>query len=178
MRTLLFTLLFCFSIITAFAQNTDSSLVSTNRQFHFSFWDSLPAPKGWVNDYESLFTKEEVNQLDSIISDFKKQTTIEIAIVTFDTSATPKERFEELTFHIAHTWGIGEKDKDNGILIGISKGYRKMRIDNGLGISSFFSDEETKNIIDKNFIPSFKKGNYFEGTLNGLNAIIHKLKTH
>lgn len=175
MRHLLFIFTFTFSLLHTHAQIPDSSHDISTIPHQFSFWDSLPAPTGMVNDFENLFTTEEERLLDSIVNDFKNKTTIEIAIVTLDTSATLKDRFEELTLHLAQTWGIGVKEKNNGILIGISKGYRKMRIENGWGITKIISDEETKNIIDNNFIPSFKEGNYFEGTFVGLMKILEFL---
>lgn len=172
LKLFLFSLLSLFTLSGAISQRADTAYSIMKNSAQFSFWDSLPAPTGWVNDFENLFTTEEERLLDSIINDFKNKTTIEIAIVTLDTYATPKDRFVELTLHMAQTWGIGVKEKNNGILIGISKGYRKIRIENGRGITKIISDEETKNIIDNDFIPSFKEGNYFEGTLVGLMKIL------
>jgi uncharacterized protein len=79
--------------------------------------------------------------------------------------------------YISNTWGVGVKGKDNGILIGISNGYRRMRIQNGYGIEKIISDEETKEIIDKYFIPYFKNGDYYSGTLTGLTRLIALLNS-
>ena len=165
---------FFLSILTV-AQTPDSSRAISNTEFHFSFWDSMPSHTGWINDFENLYTIEEEKILDSVISDFNKHTTIEIAIVTIDTMATPKSRFEELALYMANKWGVGAKEKNNGILIAISKVYRKMRIVNGWGIEKLISDQETKSIIDTFFIPYFKEERYFEGTLSGLQAIKNQL---
>jgi uncharacterized membrane protein YgcG len=70
---------------------------------------------------------------------------------------------------------VGQKQKNNGVTIGLSKGYRFMRIENGYGIQNILTDNETKKIIDSAFIPYFKKGEYFEGIVNGLEAIMKKL---
>jgi uncharacterized protein len=148
--------------------------VSTYRQ---TFWDSLPKPSGWINDFEGLYEDEDELVLDSIISIFKSETGVEVAIVTLDTIYTTKDKFDELTLRIANHWGVGEKGKDNGILIGISRGLRKIRINNGLGIEKLISDTETKVIIDNYFIPYFKKGQYYDGTLTGLTELIKLLKT-
>jgi len=90
---------------------------------------------------------------------------------------TSKDKFEDLSLHIAKTWGVGKKYKDNGILIAISKGYRQIRIQNGNGIEKIITDDETKEIIDKYFIPDFKKGKYYDGTLKGLIELIKLLKS-
>src|SRR5690554_4169803 len=98
------------------------------------YWAELPSPKGWVNDFENIFTKEQAKTLDSLVADYEKRTTTEISVITIPASATDKARFDELTLMIANKWGVGKKEKDNGILIGISKEHRTIRIQNGLGI--------------------------------------------
>ena len=136
---------------------------------------SVPSPPGWVNDFERLFIGEEIQVLDSIIRAYKSQTSIEIAIVTLDTSFTSAEEFDDYTLKIANSWGVGELKRDNGILIAISKSHRKMRIHNGYGIEKLISDPETKEIIDRYFIPAFKKGDYYSGTLKGIKKLIELL---
>ncbi len=49
------------------------------------FWDSLPQPVSWTNDYAWLFSTDQRNALDHIIDSFEKKTTVEICIVTLDT---------------------------------------------------------------------------------------------
>ena len=124
------------------------------------------------------FTNKALKALDlnQIISNFEKETTVEIAIVTIDTFKVSKEKFEDLSLHIARTWGVGKKDKSNGVLIAISDGYRQIRIQNGDGITLLISDEETTNIIKNQVIPYFKKEEYFEGTQACLLEIIKLLK--
>ena len=150
------------------------SLVTKYRQV---FWDNIPMQKSWTNDYEDLFTDKEQITLDSLINLFENKTTIEIAIVTIDTIKTSEEKFDSLSLHIAQQWYLGKKDKHNGILIAISRGYRKMRIQNGNGIELIITDNETKKIIDKYFIPYYKKEEYFNGTLKGLKELMNLLET-
>jgi uncharacterized protein len=145
--------------------------------FRKTFWGNLPKPVSQTNDYENLYSDAEQTKVDSIITKFEKETTFEIGIVTIDTIKTSKENFDNLSLHIAQTWGIGKKDKDNGILIAISKGYRRIRIENGNGTEKIITEKETSEIIENYFIPEFRKGEYYNGTLNGLSEIIKLLKT-
>jgi uncharacterized protein len=135
------------------------------------YWTELPSPKGWVNDFENIFTKEQVKTLDSLISEYEKRTTTEITVITIPTSATDKDRFDELTLHIANSWGVGKKEKNNGILIGISKGHRTIRIQNGLGIEKLITDNQTKQVIDQIIIPNFKANDFYKGVFNGIQEI-------
>lgn len=138
--------------------------------------DSIPKAIGWINDFEHLFLEKEIDSLSSIISRFERATSIEIAIATLDSSLSSISEFDNYTLMLANSWSIGKKEENNGILIAISAQLRRIRIQNGSGIVNFFSDKEAKHIIDKEFVPSFKKGEYFEGTLKGLNAIIKLLE--
>jgi uncharacterized protein len=79
--------------------------------------------------------------------------------------------------HIAKTWGIGKKNKDNGILILISKGHKKIRIENGTGTEKIINEKETSEMIENYFIAEFRKNKFYDGTLNGLKAIIKLLKS-
>lgn len=144
-------------------------------------WDNLPKPVGYVNDYENIYTDREEEVLDSLIKEFEDRTTIQIAIITIDSSMTTEDSLDALTLRFGNAWGVGQKGKNNGVVIGISQGYRRIRIQNGYGIEKFLSDNETKQIIDSAFIPNFRKAKYYEGTFNGLvelmNILQHRYKS-
>ena len=138
--------------------------------------DSLPQPRGYVNDFENLFSDEEERLLHNLIKDFEKRTTIQIALITIDTSMTTADSLAAWTLRIANNWGVGQKNKNNGVTIGISAGYRQIRIQNGYGIEKILSDAETKMIIDTAFLPRFQEANYFKGTYTGVLALMKTLE--
>lgn len=113
--------------------------------------------------------------MNKIINEFHDSTTVQIAVVTLDSSFSDREHFDDYTLQLANKWGVGDSIKNNGILIGISAELRCMRIHNGYGIEKIMSDSETKKIVDSVFIPRFKETNYYLGTLNGLEAITKHL---
>ncbi len=158
--------------------NLPDSLTSNSLELYRNvFWNNIPKPLNWTNDYENIYTDEEQTQLNNLILAFEKETSIEIAIVTLDTIKTSAEKFNSLSLHIANTWKIGKAEKNNGILIAISAGYRKIKIHTGDGISDRMSEYDTKEILQNYFLPAFKNGEYYAGTMNGLNQIIKLLKT-
>jgi uncharacterized protein len=152
----------------------DSNDAIINKFKHF-FKDSFPKPENYLSDYENIFTTVEEDSLNRLIHSYQKQTSNEIAVVSLDTAMVSKQNFDALTLQLARKWGIGQKEKNNGILIGICAGYRKMRIQNGTGIEKVLPDSVTKTIIDSSFIPYFKQADYFTGTVTGINAIIQHL---
>lgn len=175
-------LLFLFFLINiSFSQTiskkqSDSLKQEIVKTYREVYWSTLPKQKGWINDYEKILSDNEEKKLDSLISKYERETSIEIAIVTIDTIKVAKNNFESLSLHIAKTWGIGKKGKDNGILIAFSKGYKNIRIQNGNGIEKIFSNEDTSKIIENDFIPEFKKGNYYQGLANGIIKIMEYLR--
>lgn len=176
-----FQILILFLAFSMKAQNGDTLKIESKKSislelYRQTFLDNLPKPLNWTNDYENIFSDDEEAKLNQIIADFEKETTVEIAIVTIDTFKVSKEKYNDLSLHIARTWGVGKNEKSNGILIAISKGYRQIRIQNGDGISSILSDDETAKIIRNQIIPYFKKEEYFEGIQAGLFEIIKLLK--
>jgi len=136
----------------------------------------IPRARGFINDYVWLFTPNEIKSLDSLVSDYEKKTTVEIAVATVDSTMVKSPDFEDYSLVMMRIWGVGKKEKNNGILIVVSSDLRRMRIQNGYGIERVLSDAETKQIIDSFFIPRFKEAKYFEGTREGIIAIINQLK--
>ncbi len=149
----------------------EGEFVSASYKFGFTI-----KPGSWTNDFEDIFSSSERNELDSIVSEFEKETTIQIVVVTIDSTWTTAQEFDSLVLKIGNDWGVGQKETNNGIIIGISAGLRRIRIWNGDGIVRKLPDTETKKIIDEIFIPDFRQDKYYSGTRKGLMAIIDKVR--
>lgn len=115
MKTIFILILSFFISLNVCGQQTNNVIAQDSikekslAMFRQIFWDNLPKPINWTNDYEDLYSDEEQNNLNEIISKFELETTIEIALVTIDTTKTTKDKFEDLSLHIAKTWGFGKK---------------------------------------------------------------------
>ena len=140
----------------------------------------IPArPMGWVSDFEKDFTDEQVKLLESIIGEHASATTNEIAIVTLalDTGSIKSEKeFDQFSLELFKKWGVGKKEKNNGVGIIFSSKLRKLQIEVGKGMESKLTNAEAKYIIDSLIIPEFKRSAYFEGTLKGLQAVIKEIQ--
>ena len=142
---------------------------------HSYFWGHIPQPGGWVNDYEGIFSEEERAGLTARLTRIMPQSNAQFCIVTIDTTAVAPEKFDSLIRYIANVWGVGQKGLNNGITIGICKGYRRIRICNGRGVEARLTDAATQEIIDGQMIPCFRKGAYYDGMLAGLDALAARL---
>lgn len=138
--------------------------------------DNLLKPIGLVNDFEDIFTPEQEQALNALLREAQLPADAKIAVVTISKDSTPKEEFEAFTLQLAKSWGIGDANEDNGILIAVSGGHRRIRIQNGDGIVMRMSDAETKTIIDDVIIPKFKENDYYQGIVDGISQIVKHLK--
>ena len=135
-----------------------------------AYTQKLPKPVGYVNDFASVIdenTKLKMGRLAEII---KKTTGAEIAVVTVK-SIAPYATIEDFSINLASKWGIGEKGKDNGILIVLAMKERRIRIEVGYGLEGFITDGLAGEIIDKSILPYFRSGNYSKGLLKGEEAV-------
>ncbi|NQE38231.1 hypothetical protein E5S67_06016 [Microcoleus sp. IPMA8] len=111
-----------------------------------------------------------------MISDLEAKNGSEIAVVTvLDTkpSATPKA-FATALFNF---WGIGKRGKNNGALLLISSGERRVQIETGSGIQSILPDAKVVGIIKTEITPRFKQQDFDGGTLAGTQALVNVLQT-
>ncbi len=135
----------------------------------------FPEPIGCVNDYEKIFSNEQIDSLANIIKKHQDKTTNQIAIVTIDSFAPYKVLFD-YSLDLFNTWGIGTKEKNNGVAIVFGKKIRQIRIMVGYGLEKKLKDEEAKRIIDITIIPEFKNGDFYTGIKNGLLEIIKEIE--
>ena len=140
-----------------------------------SLWDTLPAAVGWVNDFEGLFDPDQEGTIERTLSHFEKKTSIEIAVITLDSNMISQRSFDEYSYRIMKLWGIGKISKSNGMVICISKDYKRICVTTDFGIDRYMSASEKTRIINRYFLPAYRKNDYYQGTVAGVNAIIEKI---
>lgn len=129
-----------------------------------------PDYSNYVNDFAKVFSANFVSQLDAKLLSFDQKTTDQIAVVTVDT--TGAETIEQYSIALADKWKVGQKGKDNGVIMLFAMKDRKMRIEVGRGLEGDLTDIQAKHIETDIITPSFKSGNYETGVNNGVTAVI------
>ncbi len=122
-----------------------------------------------VNDLAGILGSE-TSSLEAKLRAYNDSTSTQIVVVTVD--SLNGYDVADFSYRLATSWGIGQKDKDNGLLILVAPNERKMRIEVGYGLEAFVPDAKSKWIINTIMKPSFKEGNYAEGINNAVDAII------
>jgi uncharacterized protein len=133
----------------------------------------VPNPPIFVNDYANALQAQERAALEQKLYDYFKQTSTQIVIV-IEQSLEGDDAFG-YSQKLAQRWGIGEKDKKNGLLIYVALAERKMRIQVGYGLEGAITDAISKRIIDGILKPNFKEQNYYNGFNEATDAIIKTL---
>jgi uncharacterized protein len=130
----------------------------------------VPRLTGRINDYAGILSPETVRRLDAQLADLQRTDSTQVVVLTIP--SLQGESLEEYSIKTAQAWGIGQKGKDNGVLLLVSKGDRKVRIEVGYGLEGKLTDALSGRIIDHAIIPSFKTGNFDAGVEAGVSAII------
>ncbi len=137
-------------------------------------YESPGTPTGYVNDFAEVLDTSAKTSLETSLSEFEKSTSNEISVVTVkNLSGDYIENYAEKLFK---EWGIGTKDKDNGVLLLVVIEEREVRIEVGYGLEGALTDSESGRIVDGLIVPSFKSGDYAGGINAGVNAIMGEIK--
>ncbi|HMT28388.1 MAG TPA: TPM domain-containing protein [Bacteroidia bacterium] len=128
-----------------------------------------PNPPRLVNDYTNTLSPEEVNALEQKLLIYNDTTSTQIAIVMI--SSLDGYPVDDYAIQLAERWGIGQKGKDNGVLIFIAKDDRKIFIPTGYGMEGVMPDGLVKRIIETDIKPAFKEGRYYDGLDQATNSM-------
>jgi len=126
--------------------------------------DPLPVPDkpaSWVNDYAHVFSSDQAARLDRKLNEFEYRSSTQIFVVTLDDNqGYPASMLAPM---IGEKWGVGQKGKDNGLLILMDMKERDVFISTGYGLEEYVPDAITKRIVEKEILPRFKQGDFYGG---------------
>jgi uncharacterized protein len=135
---------------------------------------SIPNPrvqKGtWVTDMAGALRADTIARLNETISAFERTTGSEMAVVVI--RSLDGASIEEAAAKLFELWGIGKKDRDNGLLLLWSTGERRVRVEVGYGLEGVLPDGKVGAILDAYVIPRFKSGEFDDGIVAGVDALV------
>jgi uncharacterized protein len=135
------------------------------------FAQDFPAkPNKLVNDYTGTLSAAEIQQLEQKLVAFDDSTSIQVAIAVL--KSVGEYDINDYALQLGRAWGVGTKGKDNGVMIVVALGDRKISIQTGYGVEGVLPDMYTRRIIENDIKPYFKSGNYYQGLDAGTDAII------
>ncbi len=132
-----------------------------------------PKPPRLVTDFTMTLSQNELAQLEQKLRAYEDSTSSQLAIVVVKDIGNYE--MNQYATELALKWGIGTKDKDNGILLLWSTGNRKIYIATGYGMQEKVPDIIAKRIINNIIVPNFRAGYYYEGLDQATNEIMSRM---
>ena len=126
-------------------------------------------PVGYVSDFAKVIPEEYRIKIEALLTELKEKTGAEVAVVTVDTSWG--EDYVMYGVQLFEKWGIGERGKDNGILVINFIKDRYIRIEVGYGLEGIIPDGLAGEIRDRYYLPYLRKGDYGRAHWYGACAI-------
>ncbi|MCJ7813645.1 YgcG family protein [bacterium] len=133
----------------------------------------IPYLTGRVTDDAQILSEITRQLLTGMLKEYEDRTTNQIAILTVPT--INGESIEKYAIEVFEAWKLGQKGKDNGILIVVVPDDRSMRIEVGYGLEGTLTDGTAGQIIRSIMTPQFKNGDYDGGITEGARAVIDVL---
>jgi uncharacterized protein len=130
----------------------------------------VPKLQGYVNDYAGMISAQAKATLEQELQAFEQTDSTQIVVLTIP--SLEGEVLEEFSIKVAEQWKIGQKGKDNGIIVLVSKQDRKIRVEVGRGLEGQITDLMSGRIIDLVIKPNFKRGDFDSGVISGIHALI------
>ena len=123
-----------------------------------------------MTDISSTLTQSEQEHLESKLRNFEQTSSTQIVVLMVPTIGD--NTVEDIAIRVAEKNLIGQKGRDNGLLLLIAKNDRLIRIEVGYGLEGVVTDALSGQIIRNVITPSFREGRYYEGISAGIEALM------
>jgi uncharacterized protein len=135
---------------------------------------SIPNPRTrdgtWVTDLPGVLRADTIARLNAAIGEFERTNGAEMAVVVI--RSLDGLSIEETAVKLFELWKIGKASKDNGLLLLWGTGDRRVRVEVGYGLEGALPDGKVGAILDTYVMPKFRSGEFDEGLLDGVDALL------
>ena len=140
-----------------------------------AFAINFPALTGRVVDQANIIQPDARAAIEQKSADLETKSGIQLVVATVN--SLEGQEIEPYANELFRKWGLGEKKKNNGVLLLVAPNERRVRIEVGYGLEGTLTDALSKVIISNAMTPRFKAGNFGEGISRGVDDIITVLTT-
>src|SRR6478736_5309467 len=130
-------------------------------------------PQLWghrVHDEAHVLSQDTIDALEKELQLYEDSTSNQIAVLVV--TSLDGESIETYSLRVAELWKLGQKNKDNGVLLLVAIDDHEMRIEVGQGLEGVLTDAQSSRIIRNEIAPEFRRGDYDAGVKAGINGII------
>ena len=132
-----------------------------------------PTKETSVYDKAGMLSIAQKNALEQKLIKYHDTTSTQIVVATIN--SLNGNNIALFATEWAHKWGIGDKEKDNGVFLLVAKNDHKLTIRTGYGVEHKLTDAYSRRIIEQVITPEFKKGQFYKGLDKGTTYIMKAL---
>src|SRR6476469_6279309 len=134
-----------------------------------------PKPDRYFNDYAGVVSKEAAYRLNEQLARFERETSVQVVVAVFPNIPSGSD-IADYTQRIAQAWGVGQKERRNGVVLFVFIQDRKMFIQVGYGLEGALPDATAFDITERQIKPLFRTGNYEAGLATGIDLICKAIR--
>jgi uncharacterized protein len=134
-----------------------------------------PTPKAYFNDYAGVVSKEAASRFNEQLAQFERDTSNQVVVAVFPKMQSDSD-IADYTQRVAQAWGVGQKERRNGVVLFVFIQDRKMFIQVGYGLEGALPDATAFDITERHIKPLFRAGNYEAGLATGIDLILKAIR--
>src|SRR5437660_7575617 len=129
-----------------------------------------PKPDRYFNEYASVVSKSVALRFNEELAQFERETSDQVVVAIFPKMQSDSD-IADYTQRVAQAWGVGQKERRNGVVLFVFIQDRKMFIQVGYGLEGALPDATAFDITEYHIKPLFRNGNYEAGLAAGIDLI-------
>ena len=129
-----------------------------------------PKPDRYFNDYAGVVSPAVADRLNTQLAQFERDTSNQVLVVVYPKMQS-NSSIEDYTRRVAQAWGVGQKDRRNGVVLFVFVDDRKMFIQVGYGLEGALPDVTAFDITERHIKPRFRVKDYDGGLTVGVDLI-------
>jgi uncharacterized protein len=134
-----------------------------------------PKPDRYFNDYAGVVSKEAALRFNEQLAQFERETSDQVVVAIFPKMQTESD-IADYTQRVAQAWGVGQKERRNGVVLFVFVQDRKMFIQVGYGLEGALPDITAFDITEYRIKPHFRNGDYDGGIAAGIDSIFQAIR--
>lgn len=134
-----------------------------------------PKPDSYFNDYAGVVSKDAARRFDQQLAQFERETSNQVVLAVFPKMESDSD-IADYTQRIAQAWGVGQKDRRNGVVLFVFVADRKMFIQVGYGLEGALPDATAFDITEYRIKPHFRADDYEGGLAAGIDSIFKAIR--
>jgi uncharacterized protein len=134
-----------------------------------------PKPDRYFNDYADVVSKTAALRFNEELAQFERETSDQVVVAIFPKMQTDSD-IADYTQRVAQAWGVGQKERRNGVVLFMFVQDRKMFIQVGYGLEGALPDITAFDITEYKIKPHFRNGDYEGGIAVGIDSIFKAIR--